>query len=41
MDSSVGRILARNNDTEPGPMTLWKGWKRLVDLAEGWHLALS
>ncbi|XVN42371.1 MAG: IS4 family transposase [Candidatus Rickettsia vulgarisii] len=39
--AQLGGFLARNNDVEPGPMTLWKGWKRLVDLAEGWHLALA
>ncbi|MFO9618720.1 IS4 family transposase [Legionella pneumophila serogroup 1] len=39
--AQLGGFLARKNDGEPGPITLWRGWKRLVDLAEGWNLALS
>lgn len=34
--AQLGGFLARN-----GPITLWRGWKRLVDLAEGWTLSLS
>jgi hypothetical protein len=37
----LGGFLARQNDLEPGPITLWRGWKRLVDLTEGWNLALT
>jgi hypothetical protein len=35
----LGGFLARNNDGHPGPMTLWRGWKRLTDLTDGWYLA--
>ncbi len=37
--AQLGGFLARKNDLEPGPIALWKGWKRLFDLAEGWRLA--
>ncbi len=37
--AKLGGFLARKNDLEPGPIALWKGWKRLFDLAEGWRLA--
>lgn len=37
--AQLGGHLARKNDPEPGPITLWKGWRRLFDLAEGWRLA--
>jgi hypothetical protein len=37
--AQLGGYLARKNDLEPGPSALWKGWKRLFDLAEGWRLA--
>lgn len=37
--AQLGGHLARKNDPEPGPSALWKGWKRLFDLAEGWKLA--
>lgn len=37
--AKLGGFLARKNDLEPGPIALWKGWKRLFDLAEGWKLA--
>ena len=39
--AKLGGFLARKGDGEPGPITLWRGWKRLVDLTEGWNLALS
>jgi hypothetical protein len=39
--SQLGGFLGRKNDGEPGPMVLWRGWKRLFDLTEGWNLALS
>lgn len=39
--AKLGGFLARKNDREPGPITLWRGWKRLIDLAEGWNLALA
>ncbi len=37
--AQLGGHLARKNDPEPGPYVLWKGYKRLFDLAEGWRLA--
>jgi hypothetical protein len=39
--AQLGGFLGRKGDGEPGTITLWKGWKRLVDLAEGWNLALT
>ena len=35
----LGGFLARKGDGMPGTLTLWRGWKRLTDLAEGWNLA--
>ena len=35
----LGGYLDRKNDPAPGTITLWRGWKRLVDLTEGWQLA--
>ena len=37
----LGGFLARKSDGMPGTTTLWRGWKRLTDLTEGWRLALS
>lgn len=34
----LGGFLARHADGMPGTMTLWRGWKRLADLIEGWNL---
>jgi len=34
-----GGFLARKNDRAPGTITLWRGWKRLADLTEGWNMA--
>jgi hypothetical protein len=31
--------LARKSDGMPGTLTLWRGWKRVTDLTEGWNLA--
>jgi len=35
----LGGYLARRSDGPPGTITLWRGWKRLADLTEGWNLA--
>lgn len=35
----LGGFLARKGDRPPGTITLWRGWKRLADLTEGWNLA--
>jgi Transposase DNA-binding/Transposase Tn5 dimerisation domain len=35
----LGGFLARKQDGQPGTITLWRGWKRLTDLTQGWLLA--
>ena len=37
--AKLGGYRARKNDGPPGTITLWRGWKRLTDLTEGWVLA--
>lgn len=37
--AKLGGYLARNGDGPPGTLALWRGWKRLTDLTEGWSLA--
>jgi hypothetical protein len=37
--AQLGGFLARKGDGNPGVLTLWRGWKRLNDLSEGWSLA--
>jgi hypothetical protein len=37
--AGLGGFLARKGDGPPGTITLWRGWKRLADLTEGWNLA--
>lgn len=37
----LGGFLARKGDGPPGTITLWRGWKRLADLVDGWNLANS
>ena len=37
--AKLGGYLARKSDGPPGTITLWRGWKRLADLTEGWNLA--
>lgn len=37
----LGGYLARKCDGPPGTLALWRGWKRLADVAEGWRLAQS
>jgi hypothetical protein len=37
----LGGYLDRRSDPPPGTITLWRGWKRLVDLTEGWELATT
>ena len=37
--AKLGGYLARKSDGPPGTITLWRGWKRLADLTEGWKLA--
>ncbi|MBN2685332.1 MAG: hypothetical protein JXR40_08635 [Pontiellaceae bacterium] len=37
--AKLGGYLARKSDGPPGTLVLWRGWKRLMDLTEGWCLA--
>ena len=37
----MGGYLARKGDGPPGTLSLWRGWKRLTDLTEGWSLAVQ
>ena len=37
--AQLGGFLARRHDGEPGAMTLWRGLRRLHDLAAGYKLA--
>jgi hypothetical protein len=39
--AKLGGYLARNDDGPPGTVVLWRGWKRLADLTEGWNLAVQ
>lgn len=36
--AKLGGYLARKSDGPPGTLALWRGWKRLMDLTEGWCL---
>jgi len=38
--AKLGGYLARKKDGPPGTLVLWRGWKRLMDLTDGWSLAL-
>jgi hypothetical protein len=38
--AKLGGYLARKKDGPPGTLVLWRGWKRLMDLTQGWALAL-
>ena len=37
--AKLGGYLARKGDGPPGTLALWRGWKRLTDLTEGWSMA--
>jgi hypothetical protein len=39
--AKLGGYLARKSDGPPGTISLWRGWKRLADLTEGWQLAVQ
>lgn len=39
--AQLGGFLGRLNDGNPGPITLWRGWRRLSDLVEGVFLSRS
>jgi hypothetical protein len=34
--AKLGGFLGRTGDKEPGVTTVWRGWKRLTDIAEDW-----
>ena len=35
----LGGHLGRKGDGPPGMITIWRGWKRLADLSQGWCLS--
>ena len=37
--AQLGGFLGRKNDGNPGPITFWRGLRRLSDLVEGWCLS--
>lgn len=37
----LGGFLARKGDGLPGWQTIWRGWRRLMSMAEGFNLALG
>ncbi len=39
--AKLGGYLARKMDGPPGTLVLWRGWKRLMDISEGWSMALK
>ena len=39
--AQLGGLLARKHEGTPGPIVLWRGWKRLCDLTEGWGVAMG
>lgn len=39
--AQLGGFLARKGDGDPGPITLWRGLKRLTDLVEGAHICFA
>ncbi len=38
--AKLGGYLAGKMDGPPGTLALWRGWKRMMDIAEGWSMAL-
>lgn len=38
--AKLGGYLARKKDPAPGPIVIWRGWRRLFDLVYGWELAM-
>lgn len=39
--AKLGGFLARKNDGYPGTLVLWRGWKKLQDIVDGYNLALE
>lgn len=36
----LGGFLGRRSDGDPGWLTLWRGWQRLMDLVQGYEMAM-
>ena len=39
--AQLGGFLGRKRDGDPGVKTLWRGWRRLHDIAATWQLSHS
>lgn len=39
--AGLGGFLGRKGDGEPGSVTLWRGWQRLKDLADGYTVIMQ
>ncbi len=39
--AKLGGFLGRKHDGEPGVLTLWRGYQRLQDMLQGYHLKVS
>jgi hypothetical protein len=39
--AKLGGFLGRKHDGEPGVLTLWRGYQRLQDMLQGYHLKAS
>ncbi len=39
--AKLGGFLGRKHDGEPGVLTLWRGYQRLQDMLQGFHLRVS
>ena len=39
--AKLGGFLGRKHDGEPGVLTLWRGYQRLQDMLQGYHLQAS
>ena len=38
--AKLGGYFARKMDGPPGTLVLWRGWKCLMDISDGWAMAL-
>lgn len=39
--AKLGGYMARSHDPPPGNIVMWRGWRRLMDISEGYNLALK
>ena len=39
--AKLGGYLARSHDPPPVNIVMWRGWRRLMDISEGYNLALK